>query len=821
MKTKKLLISVLCFCFCVCLLTCFNGFERVSASQSVYTITGDSYDEDSGLLTYRKVTYSENTYKTMNVTTLDAVGAPVDVSDDAEYVLLPVKYSGGFTDYTCVSIKYKNNGVKKLVMHVDYGAGISSAGVDYSAGFKYVCVDALNSSTWNVGFSKSIDGYDVLTVQFGGYAGEIYDLLLNGFRLYFDYGVQVNSERSFEIFGCTVHELGTNPSFASDPKGCRVSKIKSDDVEIVNGACTIDGTATLRANILDYSTDYKKLKLNFSVSSTANVQVKLDGETVSEGEYGIGAHTVTCKFTKNNYSSLELVVTAQNCDFKIESPVMVATPYVDSFSGSYFTINEQNGVKTISYLYNKSYVANWYNVTAPIRKYTNDYDCLLIEFTLDAPVVMGIMIDDESGYLRNHWSEKQPLGVGGHSFFFSLKQIAVTDSSSLIIYIDPPVEGFYGEEQTKTITFTNIEFKDSLEMPKAEITVAPLFEFDYDGKEKQASGATTNSGETLVYEYKPVGSDDKAYDTDKPVDAGEYDVRITSPLTTIYASTSVYSKLVIKKVAPPTPSASCVEIDYNLGVLYYDSAVYAVSRSENFESILKSGEGIAFGDTLFIKYIESLNYSESDSVSIVLDKREGEIQISINYNLESTKESIGEDSEYSTDGLTWNSGVGKRVKLNPGYIYLFRKKATANSFAGKITYIAVPYRAEAPAIPELESTNSNSITLKAIDGVEYRLEDTVWQSSNHFDYLTNGSKVTVYARYKSTSSAYASEEVSITFTVGTLNQDQSSSSVETNNSSAVAESGCNGAIGSLLSELSLIFTALSLAFINKKRRAVK
>ncbi len=810
MKNKKLLITVLCSLFCVCLLLSFGNVQTlVKANESVYTVTGDTYDEDTGELSYRKISYSTST--------------------GGQFVSYPCKYEGKYKDDTCVSIKYKNGGVTFLPVYMEYGAGITADGSDYSSGEEIVCMDMFdNKASWNVSYSKSVDGYDVVTIIFGSYTSNYHDMALTGFRLYFDDGKTVDTTKTFEVYGLTVHERGATPSFTSDPKGCRLSKIKSDDVAVENNACVINGTATLKANILDYSTDYKKVNLNFTVNAAVNLAFKLDGEVLVQKDYGVGSHTITCNFTKDNYSLIELVIIGENCNFKINSLVLVSTPYVDTFSGSNFTVTNKNGVQTVTY----SYTADWYSITAPIRKYTSDYDCLLMEFTLDTPIVMGIMIDGE--YLYSHWSNTEPLAVGEHSFFFSLKGFNLNDSSSIEIYLDPPVTSDTGVAAVKTVTFTKIQFQDSLEMPKAEIQIAPLFEFDYDGNAKQASGATTNSGQTLIYEYKLTSAPESAYDTEKPVNAGEYDVRVTSELTTVYATTSVYSKLVINKVAPPKPTKDCVEINFNLSAVYYDTSLYALSLSQNFESVLNSGDSIAFGDTLYLKYIESANYSESEVINFTLNSREGEVAVSINYRLETTKENIDETCEYSTDGLNWNSGTDKRVKLDPGYIYLFRKKATTSSFAGQITYIAVPYRVQAPASIQLESTNSNSITLKAIEGVEYRLSDTVWQDSPVFEYLQANTKVTVYVRYKSTQNAYASEEVSKTFTVGVLNQEEENSSSENTQSGqnssqngnqgggeSVAESGCNSAIAPLFANIMATLTLFTLTFLFIKRRALK
>ena len=241
--------------------------KAAEGGNSVYNITDTTYDEDSGKLSYQKISYNKNTYETTSVTKLDAAGQSVDVSDDAQYVFLPARYLE-MTNDTKVSIKFKNSGVKKIVVHAEYSAGISSGGVDYEAGFTIVCMNALSSSeAWNVSLGKSVDGYDVTTILFGSYVKAIHDVSFVGFRLYFDYGKNVTEERQFEIFGYEVHESSVIPSFASDPKPTRVSKLKSDDVVVENNKFTVDGTATVKGNILDSKAGYEYLAIDFIIKN--------------------------------------------------------------------------------------------------------------------------------------------------------------------------------------------------------------------------------------------------------------------------------------------------------------------------------------------------------------------------------------------------------------------------------------------------------------------------------------------------------------------------------------------------------------------------
>ena len=97
------------------------------------------------------------------------------------------------------------------------------------------------------------------------------------------------------------------PPFASDPKPTRVSKLTSDDVEIKNNSFTVDMAATVKADIYDYTPDYYKMLINFTIDNTAMITFKLDNETIVEKIYEAGAHEEILNLVKDNYSLLEIV----------------------------------------------------------------------------------------------------------------------------------------------------------------------------------------------------------------------------------------------------------------------------------------------------------------------------------------------------------------------------------------------------------------------------------------------------------------------------------------------------------------------------------
>lgn len=458
MKKINLLVSMfLMFALVMCLVpvnaNVYVGKQETTTS--AYQLSETKYDEETGKVSYQKISYSQNPYTTTTPTESDAAGGSVEVSNDAQYIFFPARYLN-ITDDTVVSFKYKNNGVQKILLHAEYSAGISEGGVDYNAGFKFVCVDMLGTA-WNSTLSKSIDGYDVTTILFGSYAKEIYDFQLVGFRLYFDFGVEVNSARDFEVFGYEVHEEGAMPPFASDPKPTRVSKLTSDDVEIKNNSFTVDMAATVKADIYDYTSDYYKLQFNFSVDADTMITFKLDNEKVLEKIYSAGEHSEAVALTKDSYSSLEMVFLTSTANVKINSIDFLTAPYVDSFSGSGYNIVKENGITTVTYTYKNG----WYSLKAPIRNYNKDYDTLRIKFELSNPIVVGVYIDGES--VRSHWDYSDPLAAGEHELILDISEYNITASSSLVIYLDPTVKNETGTDGTKTVIFTLIEFVDSQE----------------------------------------------------------------------------------------------------------------------------------------------------------------------------------------------------------------------------------------------------------------------------------------------------------------------------------------------------------------------
>ena len=770
MKKIKLLISIaLLSLLFINVIPAYASTGEVYASHAtepnnVYTLSETVYDEETGKLAYQKVTYSKNTYTTTLCTQLDASGNSIEVSNDAQYVYIPARYNG-LTESTQLSIKYVNSGVERIYLHAEYYAGISQGGVDYNGGCKFVCVNALSGEdAWNVSNSKSVDGYDVATILFGNYAKEIYDFSLIGFRLYFDYGLTVDSERSFEIYGYEVHESSKIPSFTTDPKATRVSKLTSDDVTIKNNTFTVESSATVSAKIYDYTTDNYRLSVNFTLSDKANIDFKLDGETVESKLYGKGTHTVYLELVKEEYNKLDMEFTATNVEVKIKNIEFLAPASVDMFTGSGFDVSQDDNDIVVKYTYKNG----WNSLKASIRNYNKDYEYLRLNFTLSHPIVVGVYVDDVA--VRSHWSYKDPLEVGQHELLIDLSVVDIDSTSVLMIYLDPSIDATTGVDAEKTVVFHSVDLLTANDLPKANITVDSLFEFEYDGSAHDVSGVETDSLLPLIYEYKLEGATDDTYTEEKPVNAGVYTVRITSPFNItedrVYGKTYAYSKIIIEKTHVDKPTVDDINIDYANNTLYYDSKVFVVALDENYTQIIKNGSYIQHGMKLYFKHIDSNNYYESETTMVELNSKGEMFEVTVNYLEEATNESIPTAVEYSTDGLNWTSGNDEPVKLEAEMIYIFRTKATDSSFASDKTYLATPTRPGMNIQVELAKTDYKSFTLKEIENAEYRLANGEWQDSPTFTGFAIKDLVEVFVRIKSTETTYASLEVSVIVKIG-------------------------------------------------------
>lgn len=731
-----------------------NNIYVGNATSDVITLSKTEFDRETDEMVYQKISYETNTYKSNVVTDVDATGAGVDVSSDAQYVFFPARYSK-MTESTKVSFKYKNSGVEKIVVHMEYAAGISQGGVDYKSGYKLICVDALDpEASWNVSYSKSADGYDVFSIIFGSYAGEIYDSLLTGFRLYFDYGKTVKELREFEVFGYTVHESAEVPTFASDPKPTRVSKLTSSDVTISNNKFTVEDEATVSAEIYDYVPECYKLNIDMSLNANVNLDLKLDDTSVLHKTYFKGDHNIQIELTEDEYLNLEMKFVGENVTVKINTIEFLTVPYIDEFAGTEYTVEKvEEGIK-VSYDYMPS---GWYSLNAAIRNYNKDYEYLEISFKVLTDLYMGIYLDDDDLVYHTKYTANEEK-----TYLIDLSEFALTSSSQLQLYLDSPISGNAGVEGTKSLIIKSCTLKSLKDFPQTEITVNEKYEYSYDGLSHSVT-ATTNNSTVPTVEYKLDGAPDTAYSTVAPTKVGTYAVRITTPTVMsgdviTFAKTVKYTTLVINKATTEKPELADINVDYKNNKITYDEEIFLVATDANFVNVIKSGSFIKCGTKIYLKYIESDYFFESEVTEVELNQKGAEFTTTINVADEASADVIPTNVEYSIDGINWTSGANEVIHLEANSIYMFRTKATATAFAGDIYYLPVAPRVSNPAELELEDTGMTDVTVKLVENAEYRINDGEWQDSNVFEDLTVREIVKIAMRIKGSNTEYASEE---------------------------------------------------------------
>jgi len=147
----------------------------------------------------------------------------------------------------------------------------------------------------------------------------------------------------------------------------------------------------------------------------------------------------------------------------------------------------------------------------------------------------------------------------------------------------------------------------------------------------------------------------------------------------------------------------------------------------------------------------------------------------LDYSAETLKaaDGLGYSLQYFTNaddatGGTEITAAGVSITDLIGSTVYIRKVFTDNSVGGAALALDIPARPDAPAAPTGTAT-ATGITATATDGVEYKLDDGIWQTSDSFTGLTAVKSYTLSARYAATDSAFASNAASSTIsTVATV-----------------------------------------------------
>ena len=119
------------------------------------------------------------------------------------------------------------------------------------------------------------------------------------------------------------------------------------------------------------------------------------------------------------------------------------------------------------------------------------------------------------------------------------------------------------------------------------------------------------------------------------------------------------------------------------------------------------------------------------------------------------------DAEYSNDGTTWQTNP-VFTNLTPGSEHTFyaRFPETAIYFtsqAGPGTLVTLAKITQnPPGTPEVAAITADSVILQTVEGAEYSIDGSTWQTSPVFTGLEAATKYTFYACYQETETALAS-----------------------------------------------------------------
>ena len=248
----------------------------------------------------------------------------------------------------------------------------------------------------------------------------------------------------------------------------------------------------------------------------------------------------------------------------------------------------------------------------------------------------------------------------------------------------------------------------------------------------------------------------------------ETDANYASPETSISITTSKElqsavpeSAFLITKLSPTSIEIEAVEgAEYSIngGSTWQDSNIF---------------EGMTPGETydvsIRMKETDTKNASAVTTKTIVMDKAESTAPASV-----TTKEITAtiitinaiEGAEYrlGEEGQWQDSNVFSGLENATEYTIYVRIKETATHNASiEVSGTFTTLKGEQEAVSEeafIVSVTDTTITITAIEGAEYRLDDGEWVSSNVFTGLTTQSTHTVYVRMKETLTLNASAEIS-------------------------------------------------------------
>ena len=216
---------------------------------------------------------------------------------------------------------------------------------------------------------------------------------------------------------------------------------------------------------------------------------------------------------------------------------------------------------------------------------------------------------------------------------------------------------------------------------------------------------------------------------------------------------------------PARPAAPSLTIDNEAEGVTIPSGYFYNTTSEDYSNTWTQGDGslvkIEPGSSIYIYQAATDNAFKSAIQTLTAPERASTPTLpTINYENETLSgtttameyalgQNVPSQWEDCSDNMSltsfgWDGSEAVTVQ--------FRTAATENNYASDPTAgLTIPARPDAPVAPSVDDKTDTSITITALDGVEYRLgTDGSWQTGTDsitFDNLSAGTEYTIYARY--------------------------------------------------------------------------
>jgi hypothetical protein len=321
-----------------------------------------------------------------------------------------------------------------------------------------------------------------------------------------------------------------------------------------------------------------------------------------------------------------------------------------------------------------------------------------------------------------------------------------------------------------------------------------------------------------------------------PSDAGSYPITIDVAAGSAYTGVNSLAvgtlEIANATPTPAKPAASNITANGFKIANTYDTATYGyiqyqlvVAAGDGFDeegtwTTYSSGTGIIellpnTAYSLRVRYAGDAPYiaSAASSIATITTMKPtlagtvvtsgvakyGEMLSAVTSNLRS-EPSLGDLSNLGTLSYQWKRGT-TNIGTNSADYTLVEDDIGANitviitaaNCSGSVTSLATSEVAKAdqsaPAQPTMASRTTNSITLTAITGAEYRRGDQAgsWQDAATFSGLTSGTAYTFYARLKATNTHNASSESVVSASIAALKASQSAPGAPTLGSKSATE----------------------------------